>query len=218
MTPEFWKQRWQRGEIGWHSDEINRHLAEHWPDLGVPADSTVLVPLCGKSLDLLWLAGRGHRVLGVELSGLAVEAFFAENGLIPVVDDMGPFRRYSAEEIVLLAGDFFALEPAQVASVGAVYDRASLIALPPGMRPAYAARLTALLPAGVRSLLITLDYDQSAMDGPPFSVGPGEVAALFGDHFDIDPIGEHDVLGDSPKFAARGVDRLGEHVYRLQRR
>ena len=132
MNPEFWQQRWQRGELGWHEDDFNRHLAEHWPGLGVAPAARVFVPLSGKSLDMLWLAGRGHRVLGVEISEVAAVAFCDENGLSPQVTDEPPFRRYAMDEIEILVGDFFDLIPAHLADVGAVYDRASLIALAAG--------------------------------------------------------------------------------------
>jgi thiopurine S-methyltransferase len=95
MEPDFWFERWQRGEIGWHGAEFNRHLLDYWPLLGLPAGTRTFVPLCGKSLDLLWLAGRGERVLGVELSQLAVESFFAEQGLQPTVTaSIAGLRRY----------------------------------------------------------------------------------------------------------------------------
>ena len=178
MKPEFWQQRWQRGELGWHEDDFNRHLSEHWPGLGVAPLALVFVPLCGKSLDMLWLAARGHPVLGVEISEMAVEAFCDENGLSPRVSDEPPFRRYAMDEIEILVGDFFALTPDHLAGVGAVYDRASLIALPPAMRPGYAAHLTTLLAADVQSLLITLDYDQTRMSGPPFAVAASEVTGV----------------------------------------
>lgn len=231
MTPEFWHQRWQLGETGWHSDAVNRHLTEYWPSLRVAKNARVLVPLCGKSLDMLWLAGEGHRVVGVELSAAAAEAFFTENGLIPVVTDLAPhpFQRWSVDEIALLVGDFFdlsgeVLRAAGVPGIDAVYDRASLIALPPDLRERYAARLCALLRessstrAPRRSLLVTFDYDQQRMPGPPFAVAADEVRRLFEPRFRIEELASIDALRESPGFAARGLDRLAEHVYRLELR
>jgi len=79
MDPQFWHERWQRNETGWHQREINAHLQDFWPQLQQPAGGRVLVPLCGKSRDLLWLRAQGHAVLGVEISPIAVREFFAEN-------------------------------------------------------------------------------------------------------------------------------------------
>jgi thiopurine S-methyltransferase len=228
MTPEFWHQRWQLGETGWHSDAVNRHLTEYWPGLAVAKDARVLVPLCGKSLDMLWLAGEGHRVVGVELSAAAADAFFSENGLSAVVTDLAPhpFQRWSVDEITLLVGDFFdlsseVLRAAGVSGIDAVYDRASLIALPPDLRERYARHLIALLrdsfsPRAPRLvLLVTFDYDQARMPGPPFAVAAGEVRRLFEPDFRIDELASLDALQEGSGFAARGLDRLAEHVYRL---
>ncbi len=216
MDPDFWHRRWERGETGWHRDEIDRHLRELWPRLGLAAETKVLVPLCGKTLDLLWLAGQGHSVLGVELSRLAVDGFFAENGLVPEVTDDPPFRRYLTDEIELLCGDFFALGPRHLAGVAAVYDRAALIALPPELRIRYAVHMEALLPVQVPRLLITLEYDQTQMAGPPFAVHPEEVEALFSARHRIQPLADLDVLDESPGLRARGVSALKERVYRLE--
>lgn len=215
MNPDFWQERWHRGEIGWHQDAINLHLAEHWPRLQIAPEAQVFVPLCGKSLDMLWLAARGHRVLGVELSPLAVGSFFNENGLDPRVTDEPPFRRFAVDEIEILCGDFFALTPAQLTGVTAVFDRASLIALPPQMRPRYVAHLRGLLDAGTRVLLITLDYDQQEMKGPPFSVPEAEVRALFGGAFAVRRLAEADVWAENPRFRQRGLSRLSELVFEL---
>jgi thiopurine S-methyltransferase len=231
MTPEFWHQRWERGEIGWHSESINRHLTEFWPGLGVDSAERVLVPLCGKSLDLLWLAARGHSVLGIELSPVAVADFFSENALEAKLTDLAPlpFMRSAVDELTLLAGDFFDLTPdllrgADSGRVGAVYDRAALIALPPELRARYARHLAALLRESAgevkppRSLLITLEYDQSRMSGPPFAVTEAEVRALFEQDFVIESIATFDALAENPRFGQRGLDRLVEHVYRLELR
>jgi thiopurine S-methyltransferase len=216
MNPEFWHRRWERGETAWHQDEIDRHLRALWPQLGLAAKSRIFVPLCGKSLDMLWLAGQGHRVLGIELSRLAVETFFAENGLTPKVTEEPPFRHYRADEIELLCGDFFDLESRHLADVAAVYDRAALIALPQELRARYAARLDVLLPAQVPRLLIALEYDQAQMAGPPFAVHPDEVEALFSSRHRIALLAELDVLEESPRLRARGVSAIKEHAYLLK--
>ncbi len=217
MTPEFWLNRWQRNKLGWHEDGVNRHLAEHWSSLELPEHARVLVPLCGKSLDLLWLASRGHPVLGIDISPLAAEQFFAESQLEPRIDAFGPFQRYQVDEITLLVGDFFELHREQVAGISAVYDRASLVALPPEMRPRYARHLAALLPPGVGSLLITLEYEQSHMKGPPFAVLEPEVCALLEADFQVETLSVVGALAENPRFRARGLDALEERIYRLRR-
>lgn len=218
MEPSFWHARWQANEIGFHQEEINAHLQGYWPRLDVAAGGTVFVPLCGKSRDMLWLASRGHRVLGVEISPIAAAAFFADNGLPvePIEQERFVLRR--AGEIALLQGDYFDLRPEELHEVAAVYDRASLIALPPAMRAAYAAHMAKLLPAGTPSLLVTLDYDQAEMNGPPFAVGPAEVATLFARDFRVEALGDLDILAENPRFRARGLTRLEERVYQLTRR
>lgn len=217
MDPSFWHARWQANEIGFHQQEINPHLQRFWPQLGVTG-GTVFVPLCGKSRDMLWLASQGHRVLGVEISPIAAAAFFGENGLDVEPMQEARFVRRQIAELTLLEGDLFDLAPAHLDGVTAVYDRASLIALPPPMRKRYAAHMAALLPGGTPVLLVTLDYPQPEMDGPPFAVSAAEVAALFGARFDIDSLGGQDILAENPRFQARGLTRLEERVYRLVRR
>ena len=218
MDPVFWLERWQRGETGWHRDEFNSHLLEYWPQLGVPVGTRVFVPLCGKTLDLLWLAGRGERVLGVELSQLAVEGFFADQGLRPTVTEAFGFVRYRIDEIEIWCGDFFDLTPALLGDIGAVYDRAALIALPPAQRARYAVHLDHLVTTRVPRLLITLEYDQARRPGPPFCVTESEVEQLFGDHHQLSELTRIDVLADSPGFQQCGVTELVERVYRLDPR
>jgi len=215
MDPQFWRDRWRRGETAWHRDDINPHLQEHWHRLHVRQDSEVFVPLCGKTRDLLWLAGEGHRVLGVEISELAVAAFFEENDLQPTRTREGALERWQDGAIGILVGDFFSLTAAPLATVGAVYDRASLVALPPDLRARYVRHLQALLPQHPPTLLITLEYDQGDMQGPPFSVHEDEVRALYEPAYRVEAIATHDVLAQSARFRERGLKRLVERVYRL---
>ncbi|WP_236178069.1 thiopurine S-methyltransferase [Pseudomonas sputi] len=215
MQPEFWHKKWELNQIGFHQPEVNPYLQRHWPDLALPAQARVLVPLCGKSLDLLWLAGQGYRVLGVELSQRAVEDFFREQQLQAQISEEGGFKVYRGGAIELWCGDFFALSASDVADCTGLYDRAALIALPAPMRERYVTHLLGILPVGLRGLLITLDYDQAQMPGPPFAVEDSEVQRLFGGDWQVQALGEQDVLSESGKFLQAGVTRLEERVYRL---
>ncbi|WP_242193786.1 MULTISPECIES: thiopurine S-methyltransferase [unclassified Pseudomonas] len=217
MEPKFWQERWARNQIGFHLPEVNPYLLRHWPKLALAEGAKVLVPLCGKSLDLMWLASLGYRVLGVELSEQAVEAFFSEQGLMPKISQHGVFKVYQADQIEVWCGDFFALDAEALADCSALYDRAALIALPPLMRAQYAEHLNALLRPGCQGLLITLDYDQTQKAGPPFAVTDDEVKVLLGSHWAVQVVEEQDILGESWKFVQDGVTRLEERVYQLTR-
>ncbi|MGO4799924.1 thiopurine S-methyltransferase [Pseudomonas sp. W22_MBD1_FP4] len=217
MEPKFWQERWARNQLGFHLPEVNPYLERHWPSLALAEGAKVLVPLCGKSLDLMWLATQGHRVLGVELSEQAVEAFFSEQSLTPRITQRGVFTVYQADLIEVWCGDFFALDAEVPADCTAVYDRAALIALPPLMRSQYTEQLNNMLRPGCQGLLITLDYDQTQKAGPPFAVTDEEVKVLLGAHWSLQVIEKQDILGESWKFVQDGVTGLDERVYRVAR-
>jgi len=218
MKKDFWLERWDRGEIGFHQDEVNPYLIQYWPQLHIARDSMVFVPLCGKSRDMLWLREQGHPVLGVELSAIAVQAFFNENGYSPQHASEGRFDRCEADNICILCGDFFDLRKDDLAKVGAVYDRASLIALPPEMRESYARHLVSILPPATQILLVTVDYSQAEMQGPPFSVAAEEVIALYRDYADVRSLAKLDALAKNPRFRERGLSRMQECIFLLELR
>ncbi|MDD4912286.1 MAG: thiopurine S-methyltransferase [Sideroxydans sp.] len=215
MKKEFWLERWERAEIGFHQNEINPYLLRFWQALSLPVASTVFVPLCGKSMDMVWLHQQGYAVLGVELSAIAVEDFFKENELSPTHSTSGKLSCCEADGIRILCGDFFDLNKADVAQVGAVYDRASLVALPPDMRASYARHLAEMLPSGTKILLITFDYPQAEMQGPPFAVSVNEVEALYSQYAEIRLLAQEDVLEQNPRFKQRGMTRMNENVFLL---
>lgn len=186
-----------------------------YADLRLAPGETVFVPLCGKSVDLRWLADQGAHVVCVELSPIAVESFFAEQGLTPRTSKEGGFAVWKSGPIRVLCGDYFALTPAHLAGVQAVYDRAALIALPPERRADYVAHLDRLLPGARRTLLVTLEYPQQQMQGPPFSVAEREVHSLFAGAR-IERLGTQDVLADNPRFREKGLTRLLECAYRIE--
>lgn len=215
MNKDFWLERWEREEIGFHQSVINPHLCEFWSELNLAPGSTVFVPLCGKSQDMLWLHEQGYKVVGVELSAIAVQAFFEEVGQTPAHIIDGRFDRYEADGICILRGDFFDLSRDEIEKVNAVYDRASLIALPPGMRASYVRHMVNILPPATQILLITVEYPQQEMQGPPFSVSYGETEALYREHADVRLLAHLDVLAQNPRFQQRGLSRLAENIYLL---
>jgi len=215
MKKEFWLERWERSEIGFHQNEINPHLRRHWQELHRSMTGEVFVPLCGKSLDMMWLRQQGCNVLGIELSSLAIEDFYNENGLAPSQSNIGKFQSYQAGGVRILCGDFFDLSKEDLANISAVYDRASLVALPPDIRERYAQHLVNILKPGTQILLITFDYPQLEMQGPPFAVSVKVVEALYSKYADIRMLAQEDVLAQNPRFKQRGVSRMEEHVFLL---
>lgn len=179
MDAEFWRQRWATNNIAFHEDAYHPMLLAHWATLGIDTNATVFVPLCGKSHDMHWLREHGHPIVGVELSEIAVEAFFTEAGIACARDSVGSFVRYTGGGYTLLCGDLFALTPRITGPFTAVYDRASLIALPPPMRARYAASLRALCKPGTAGLLVTVHYPADALTPPPHDVPDAEVESLF---------------------------------------
>ncbi|KRA70642.1 thiopurine S-methyltransferase [Lysobacter sp. Root667] len=217
MEAQFWHQRWRDNQIGFHQDRPSPLLLKHWPSLGLAPGSRVFVPLAGKTLDMPWLASQGHRVLGVELSRIAVEDFFAEHDLRPEIVESRYGRHYRAGAIELICGDAFALDSEALAGCAAVYDRAALIALPPPLRRRYMHELYPRLPAGCRGLLITLEYPQHEKQGPPFSVTQPEVFEGYAEDWKVEVLERRDILAQQPGFVSEGVTRLETVVYRLER-
>ena len=217
MEKQFWLQRWRDGKTGFHSDAVQPLLAKYWPSLQLPAGQRVFVPLAGKSRDMLWLAEQGYRVLGVEISPLAVEQFFYENDLLPATHDSPAGRHHVCGSIELICGDVFDLDAGILSSCSAVYDRAALIALPPDIRARYADHLSGKLPAECRMLLVTVDYMQDEMEGPPFAVDRNAVDALYAADWSVELLERRDILSDEERFADYGVSSLHTEVLLLRR-
>ena len=213
----FWHSKWEQNQLGFHQEKVNSRLVKYWPLLNAPAHGKAFVPLCGKSLDMCWLAEQ-QPVLGNELSDIAVRDFFSENTLTPHVTTDGDFSLYRANNIEVLCGDFFDLTQDHLKNVVSVFDRAALIALPADLRARYADHLGDILVSGASVLLISMQYDESKMNGPPFSVPENEVNILFQDNFSVEKIAESsgpDILGNLKE---RGLDTLTEEVFILIRK
>lgn len=218
MHPDFWLQRWRDNEIGFHQDKPTPLLLKHWPAIGMPTGATIFVPLAGKSLDMVWFASQGYRVLGVELSPLAIKQFITEHGVVPEVRETKYGTHYFADHVEIICGDVFALDADALVDCSVVFDRAALVALPPELRRRYVDEVYALLPPGCRGVLITLEYPPNEKQGPPFSVTETEVRELFDRDWHIDVLERRDILAQQPAFIEEGVSTLETVVYRLIRR
>lgn len=218
MKKKYWLDRWKREETAFHQDSFNPYLLKYWQTLPLAGGSQVFVPLCGKSRDMLWLREQGHTILGVELSTLAIQAFFRENGLNPRHVNRDKFDHFATDNITILHGDFFDLDKNELVNVRAVYDRASMVALPPKMRKRYAHHMLHILPPTTQMLLISFDYPSSEMPGPPFAVSPDEVKTLYHKNAEIRLLTQMDILQNNPRFQARGLSRLQESIFLLTTR
>ena len=205
---ENWIDRWESGRTGWHEEGGNAGLKSHWP-AGL-AGTRVLVPLCGKSPDLMWLARRGHEVVGVELAEKAVVGFFTDQGLDYRSEQGLHLDRYSAIDlpITLFCGDYFKFE---AEPFDALYDRGALVALPASLRPEYVEHTKKLLRANAARLIITLEYDQTVVQGPPFSVLPSEIGAYWDDLVRVAET--DDIETCPPKFRSAGLREIHEVVW-----
>lgn len=216
MKHEFWHNAWKKSEQpGWQQKSVNPHLLKHWSASGAAESEVVFVPLCGRSLDMQWLHESGHHVIGIDLSVTALEQFCEQQSIDATCERDGPLTVFRAPGWTLYAGDFFKLEPDQLNRVSRVYDRAALIALPESMRADYARHLRNLLPSGTEIFAITITYDETQMDGPPFSVSEAEFQELFSSGYEIRVLQSESGPEQLGNLAARGLTTLRETSYLL---
>ncbi len=194
MDADFWHERWQNNRIAFHEGKANALLARYFKGLHSEEGSRVFLPLCGKTRDISWLLSEGYHVAGAELSKTAIDQLFDELDVAPEQSEIGSLTRYSAPGLDILVGDIFDLSASMLGKVDVVYDRAALVALPEEMRPRYAAHLMHITTRAPQ-FLITFDYDQSLMDGPPFSVTKDEIRRCYGDDCALEPIVSVEVKG-----------------------
>lgn len=216
MNPEFWQSRWVEGRIGFHKSEVNPLLLKYFTALQLKKGSRVLVPLSGKSIDMAWLAQQGYEVVGIELVESAVQAFFAEQNISPTIHQHAdnPAVKYyqgqlAKQTITLWVADIFALTAEGVGNVDAVYDRAALIALPEDMRLRYSEQMQQLS-NNAPQYIITLNYDQSKKDGPPFSVNKTQIQQYYGNYYQIT-----ELENEASTLNANAALSVTEHVWLL---
>ncbi len=220
MNKDFWLNLWQKNHIPFHSEETHRFLRQYWPALNIKPNTAVFVPLCGKTLDMLWLSQHHKKVIGIELSTIAIEQFFAESKIDykkSAVDEQ--LQLYQSDLIDIYCGDFFTLSKEHLPEIGITYDRAALVALPAELRARYVAHLTQLLDKDHRLFLISNTYEQSLMEGPPFSVNEKEITTLFKEHFTIECLHQQSTsIPEDKDLYQRGLREISHQLYWLSKR
>ena len=210
MDTNFWHQKWRKNEIAFHESEANPLLVKYFQALSLQKGSRVFLPLCGKTLDISWLLSNGYRVAGVELSKIAIEQLFAGLGVEPKISEAGELDYYSAKNIDIFVGDIFDLSRKMLGQVDAIYDRAALVALPEEMRNRYTAHIAEITDKALQ-LLISYDYDQSLISGPPFSISTEEVSQHYKDAYYLTLIASTNIPG-----GLKGKCAAKENVWLLQ--
>ena len=211
-----WESRWQENRIGFHLKEINPYLIQYSDQLLHQNPDRVFVPLCGKSLDLSWLSKKTNKIVGVELVSKAVQDFFAENNIPFLINQEATLKKYTSNSIDIYHGDFFELNPEHTFSFKAIYDRASIVAIEKLERRKYVDHLISFLDPAGRILLITLEYNQNQMKGPPYSVPGEEIESLFSPLGSLKLLETCDVLDD--RFRKKGLTQLLEHVFLIEKK
>ncbi len=219
MDQSYWEKRWVNHETGFHRDETHPFLEAYFSSLELPQGSTVLVPLCGKSLDILFLRERGHQVVGFEFSELAIKDFFKENNLSYEHEQVGEHVHYRSDGISIYQGDFLSFPKSELdgQQLSGAFDRAAMVALPPAMRKDYYAKMASLYPSGSKTLCNKYEYDGADDLGPPFSVPMPEVRENLEGAFKIQVLEESRRDMDHPRLKKEGCSYSIESALLLTR-
>ena len=215
MRPDQWLDRWKQNRIGFHESSVNSYLCRYLAEFNLNCGDTIFLPLCGKAHDIAWLAQQGYSVLGIEISEIAIESFFSDHDLKYQQFESERFSLRKSGNISLIQGDYFDLRREDLSTCDLVYDRAALIAIDESNRSRYCDHLLSIIPKATDQLLITLDYDQAQMSGPPFAVSADEVQQFYGPAHRIDLLEANDVLDERPRWRDQGLTALTESVFKL---
>ena len=194
MEADFWHKLWESNDTGWHLNDTNPLLEAFFSELQLKENARVFIPLCGKTLDIAWLLSHGYKVVGAELNDIAIKELFKSLSIEPKIEKLGELTLYQAENIDIFVGDIFELTAESLGKVEAIYDRGALVALPKEMRVAYSALLKEISKTAPQ-LLINFEYDQTIMDGPPFSISKAEIETHYAESYAIKLLKSFELAG-----------------------
>jgi thiopurine S-methyltransferase len=230
-----WLNRWQAKRIGFHLPEVNPILVQYSSTMLSTENGNsqkcsalrVLVPLCGKTVDMAYLTSTAGEVVGVEGIKTALEEFVQEQPDLNIEfkgdSHKNGFEYFLGTDITLLKGNFFQLDTAKTfGAFDAIYDRASMVAIEPELRKSYVEVMGKLLVKGGNILLVALErissLEEATKKGPPYSIPEATVRQLY-ESLDwvesVTVLQQEDKLNNNPKEQERysDLDQLLETVY-----
>uniref|UniRef100_A0A8C7Z3E0 thiopurine S-methyltransferase n=1 Tax=Oryzias sinensis TaxID=183150 RepID=A0A8C7Z3E0_9TELE len=212
-----WEERWQQDRIGFHQPTVHRMLEKNLDKvLNGRTGVRFFFPLCGKAIDMKWLADQGHSVVGVEISEKGIQQFFEENNMtfseepVPEIPGAKVFRN-PEKNISLYQCDLFQFSSSIAGRFGGIWDRGSLVAINPKDREKYAALIVSLMDQDCRYLLDTFLYNPDQYRGPPFFVPDEQVRSLFGSSCNVELLQSVDALTDRQR--DWGLDSFMENIH-----
>ena len=214
-----WHEYWSRSEKpGFHEEKVNKYLEKYLDRFRLERGAGIFVPLCGKAVDMAWLAQRGFNVTGVELSETAVRSFYDESGIDFEIEQRGPFKLFRSEHVTIYNGNFIDLTAADLTDCKMVYDRASMVAIEAENRASYCAHMLRIMPSAVPMLVIVLEYDQQVMTGPPFSVVVAEVRSYYSQQYQLIELESEELIEKEPRWRQNGLDSFRDTALMLMPR
>jgi thiopurine S-methyltransferase len=211
-----WHEYWSRpGTPGFHEEKVNKYLGKYLQRFDLKPDDEIFVPLCGKAVDMAWLAQRGFKVVGVELSEKAVRAFFDESGFDFELEQYASFKLFRSPQVTIYNGNFIHLAALELANCKLVYDRASMVAIEAQNRASYCRHMMAIVPPATPMLVIVLEYEQQAMTGPPFSVPVDEVESYYADNYRLVELESEELIEKEPRWRSRGLGSFRDSALML---
>lgn len=212
MSNKIWKSMWKHNQFQFHQPIINPLLQQYLPQLQLSANDDILVPLCGKSLDMDLLIDSGYHVIGIELSKIAIQAYFDARNIKPQHEKKGQFIRWWHNDIEIWCGDIFNLTDNDISHVKTLYDCASLTALPSESRPHYVQHFYEKLSKQSQILLITTESaDEHQLESA--SMIDSEVQSLYENYYQIELLHGQSSLKQDPEHPGAAIMPMDEKVY-----
>jgi thiopurine S-methyltransferase len=216
MSNEFWLNKWETNDITFHEMNTNPDLIKYIGELNINSGSTIFVPFCGKTKDMLWLSENGFNVVGVELSKIACDDFFSEANITPRISQREKFVKYEHGNIKIFCGDLFDLTNLDLPTIHAVYDCKAIIALPPTLRRKYVEHIIECIGGKINFLLITRE-SRSSVTPPPYNIDKQEINLLFGSNFNTKQVKQLTMLNIPERLVKKGYSDITECAYIIKK-
>ncbi|XP_069814051.1 thiopurine S-methyltransferase-like isoform X1 [Dendropsophus ebraccatus] len=222
LSVEDWKKKWETKDIWFHKKNIHPLLAEFINEMQDGRTKlTIFFPLCGKAVDMKWLADMGHNIVGVDACEIGLKEFFAEHD-IPYTEEAvagipgAKVFKSASDNISLYCCSIYDISESVIGKFDGMWDRGAMVAVNPRDRERYATIMLSLMAKDCHYLLVTVEYDPKLHGGPPFYVPESDLENLLGPSCTFKLLKKIDALADKQK--EWGLDFCFENIYLVTRK